>query len=289
LHPYPCPPPFGWYPPPGEATPGYPSVGEKDCAGMKRWGDGWWTGTPCAYASFDINIGGCGCCGGRPGYICLDGELFRPAAASEMKISARLSLSVSCFGGYITSHVAGGIVKHGLISDDDSRGVPSVAGEHPPPVLLLPEPARTLGESNPAAGSSPLPPTISGDPLNSLPLAWNSVDRACFSPPPPLDNRLLARVGRRTVTESIVPARFRGSFEAASGFTIHHELLPVPSFCTRINRLCRDRLCRIEFYNQKACIANCHNVSLIFNFSAILCCLQCFDAVGWPAGRASGL
>lgn len=27
-----------------------------------------------------------------------------------------------------------------------------------------------------------------------------------------------------------------------SGFSIHHELFPVPSFCTRTKRLCRDRL-----------------------------------------------
>ena len=28
----------------------------------------------------------------------------------------------------------------------------------------------------------------------------------------------------------------------ASGLIIHHELLPVPSFCTRMNRLCSDKL-----------------------------------------------
>ena len=26
-----------------------------------------------------------------------------------------------------------------------------------------------------------------------------------------------------------------------------------------------------------------------FNLIVLLCCLQCFDAVGWAAGRASGL
>lgn len=32
-----------------------------------------------------------------------------------------------------------------------------------------------------------------------------------------------------------------------SGFSIHHELFPVPSFWTRTKRLCKDRLCLIEF------------------------------------------
>lgn len=40
----------------------------------------------------------------------------------------------------------------------------------------------------------------------------------------------------------------------ASGLIIHQELFPVPSFWTRTKRLCRDKLCRIEFCrgNQKA-------------------------------------
>lgn len=33
----------------------------------------------------------------------------------------------------------------------------------------------------------------------------------------------------------------------ASGFNIHHDDLPVPSFWTRMKRLCRERLCRMEF------------------------------------------
>lgn len=37
----------------------------------------------------------------------------------------------------------------------------------------------------------------------------------------------------------------------ASGFSIHHDDLPVPSFCTRINRLCSERLCLIEFCKKK--------------------------------------
>lgn len=36
----------------------------------------------------------------------------------------------------------------------------------------------------------------------------------------------------------------------ASGFSIHQDDLPVPSFCTRMNRLCSDRLCLIEFCNE---------------------------------------
>jgi hypothetical protein len=35
----------------------------------------------------------------------------------------------------------------------------------------------------------------------------------------------------------------------ASGLIIHQEDLPVPSFCTRMKRLCSDRLWRIEFCN----------------------------------------
>ena len=33
----------------------------------------------------------------------------------------------------------------------------------------------------------------------------------------------------------------------ASGLIIHQDDLPVPSFCTRMNLLCSDKLCRMEF------------------------------------------
>lgn len=33
-----------------------------------------------------------------------------------------------------------------------------------------------------------------------------------------------------------------------SGFSIHQELFPVPSFCTRMKRVCKERLCLIEFF-----------------------------------------
>lgn len=36
-----------------------------------------------------------------------------------------------------------------------------------------------------------------------------------------------------------------------SGFNIHHELFPVPSFWTRTKRLCSDRLCLMEFCRWK--------------------------------------
>lgn len=36
-----------------------------------------------------------------------------------------------------------------------------------------------------------------------------------------------------------------------SGFSIHHELFPVPSFWTRMKRLCKDRLCLIEFWQRE--------------------------------------
>ena len=42
-----------------------------------------------------------------------------------------------------------------------------------------------------------------------------------------------------------------------SGFSIHQELLPVPSFCMRMKRLCSDRLCLMEFwtgYIEKGCM-----------------------------------
>lgn len=42
----------------------------------------------------------------------------------------------------------------------------------------------------------------------------------------------------------------------ASGLIIHHDDFPVPSFCTRINRLCKDRLCLIEFCKEKNRIVN---------------------------------
>jgi len=37
----------------------------------------------------------------------------------------------------------------------------------------------------------------------------------------------------------------------ASRLIIHQELLPVPSFCTRMNLLCSDKLWRMEFCEQK--------------------------------------
>jgi hypothetical protein len=49
---------------------------------------------------------------------------------------------------------------------------------------------------------------------------------------------------------SMETARRRGAFPLfpPSGLMIHQELFPVPSFWTRMNRLCSDRLCRIEFF-----------------------------------------
>lgn len=39
-----------------------------------------------------------------------------------------------------------------------------------------------------------------------------------------------------------------------SGLIIHQELLPELSFCTRIKRLCKERLCLIEFLKIKIII-----------------------------------
>lgn len=52
---------------------------------------------------------------------------------------------------------------------------------------------------------------------------------------------------------SMEAARRRGPFPIfpPSGFSIHQELFPVPSFWTRMKRLCRDRLCLIEFWTDR--------------------------------------
>lgn len=48
---------------------------------------------------------------------------------------------------------------------------------------------------------------------------------------------------------SIDAARLRTDLPGfASGLSIHHDDLPVPSFCTLMNRLCSDKLWRMEFY-----------------------------------------
>lgn len=50
---------------------------------------------------------------------------------------------------------------------------------------------------------------------------------------------------------SIEVARRRADLPGlASGLIIHQDDLPVPSFCTRMNRLCSDKLWRIEFYSK---------------------------------------
>ena len=47
---------------------------------------------------------------------------------------------------------------------------------------------------------------------------------------------------------SILVALLLAAFPGlASGLIIHQLLLPVPSFCTLMKRLCRERLCRMEF------------------------------------------
>ena len=49
---------------------------------------------------------------------------------------------------------------------------------------------------------------------------------------------------------SMEAALRRGDFPffPPSGFSIHQELFPVPSFCMRTKRLCRERLCLMEFW-----------------------------------------
>lgn len=57
---------------------------------------------------------------------------------------------------------------------------------------------------------------------------------------------------------SMEAALLRGDFPLLppSGLSIHQELFPVPSFCTRMNLLCRDRLWRIEFCKAKHHVRN---------------------------------
>ena len=58
----------------------------------------------------------------------------------------------------------------------------------------------------------------------------------------------------------LLPPKLAGFSEYlfTSGLIIHQELLPELSFCTRMKRLCSDRLCLIEFLKKK-------NSILIFN------------------------
>lgn len=61
----------------------------------------------------------------------------------------------------------------------------------------------------------------------------------------------------------------------ASGLIIHHDDFPVPSFCTRMKRLCSDRLCRIEFCKKwKNILENYVFLVTITRFSIWLCCYE---------------
>lgn len=52
----------------------------------------------------------------------------------------------------------------------------------------------------------------------------------------------------------------------ASGLIIHHDDFPVPSFCTLMNLLCSERLCRIEFWNNKHNLAPNWDQYILFNW-----------------------
>lgn len=70
---------------------------------------------------------------------------------------------------------------------------------------------------------------------------------------------------------SMEAARRRGDFPffPPSGFSIHQELFPVPSFCMRTKRLCRERLCLIEFWIEKEwiiCMLSVYIIILITYF-----------------------
>lgn len=76
----------------------------------------------------------------------------------------------------------------------------------------------------------------------------------------------------------------RGDFPffPPSGFSIHQELFPVPSFCMRTKRLCRDRLCLMEFCVGKKWI--------ICNLSADVqvMCRQWHQNYSWCKEEATG-
>lgn len=71
----------------------------------------------------------------------------------------------------------------------------------------------------------------------------------------------------------------------ASGFNIHQEDFPVPSFCTRMKRLCRDKLWRIEFCKNRIKKINWHkeltddSSNLLTNFIQLsnLCVTKCWQ------------
>lgn len=63
---------------------------------------------------------------------------------------------------------------------------------------------------------------------------------------------------------SMDTARRRGALPLfpTSGFTIHQELFPVPSLCTRMKRLWRERLCRMEFWRQRRGLVRIRSLQL---------------------------
>lgn len=56
-----------------------------------------------------------------------------------------------------------------------------------------------------------------------------------------------------------------------SGLSIHQELFPVPSFCTLMNLLCRDRLWRIEFWKTEERVRNGEDMHLLWHTNICFC------------------
>lgn len=116
----------------------------------------------------------------------------------------------------------------------------------PPPPMTPPTPPTPRLPAFPAG----LP--CSGEPCMPGPAPR---PRAPIPAPPGPPGTALFRLTRPRHLRYLVPfesmetARRRGPLPILppSGFSIHQELLPVPSFWTRMKRVCRDRLCRIEF------------------------------------------
>lgn len=86
--------------------------------------------------------------------------------------------------------------------------------------------------------------TWSGEPCSPT-----AADAAPITGRPTLLPLMRPLLFRYLVLLSMETARRRGALPILppSGFSIHQELLPVPSFCTLIKRVWRDRLCRMEF------------------------------------------
>jgi hypothetical protein len=111
-------------------------------------------------------------------------------------------------------------------------------------VDILTDDAGLAVQIEPGSGVTTRPPTTATPPMPTTPFLSDS---ALLRTLPRFFSYLLP-----ALDASIDVARLLALFPGfASGLIIHHDDLPVPSFCTRTNRLCSDRLCLIEFWKIK--------------------------------------